>query len=118
MARFSATTALLVSLGLSAAPLVTRGETSSTEYSSDDSVPMRENVPLDENDLRMITLQVLEKHPLLSSSPGIKVAEAYRADPSTVQAHVIYYPHVESAVHPALERPSNGCRSGSPRARG
>ena len=97
MARFSATTALLVSLGLIAAPLVTRGETSNTEYSSEDSVSIGENVPLDENDLRMITLQVLEKHPLLASSPGIKAAEAYRADRSTVQAHVIYYPHVESA---------------------
>jgi hypothetical protein len=100
MARFSATTALaLVSLGLIAAPPVTRGETSNTEYSSEDSVP------LDENDLRMITLQVLEKHPLLSSSPGIKFAEAHHVftvthgQPvaSAVQAQVIYYPHVESA---------------------
>ncbi len=45
----------------------------------------------------MITLQVLEKVPILSSSPGIKFASAYRSHQSTDDADVIFHPHAESA---------------------
>lgn len=57
-----------------------------------------DNVPLSQEDLRDITAQVLAKHPLLSSSPGIKYAEATRIYRwSEDVADVIYYPHSESA---------------------
>ena len=54
-------------------------------------------VPLDESDLAEITSQVLEKNPLLSSSPGIKAASAQQSVRSTQIADIIYYPHAESA---------------------
>ena len=38
----------------------------------------------------MITLQVLERNPLLSSSPGIKFASAVRQEPSTDAADIIF----------------------------
>ena len=92
MAGFSARIALaLVISVLLAARLVAAGEASSTAYSLGDSVP------LDESELRRITLQVLEKNPLLSSSPGIKAASAQRSVRSTDIADIIYYPHAESA---------------------
>ena len=62
-----------------------------------------DKVPLAESDLRAITLQVLATHPLLSSSPGIKYAEAHRAGmtmpggTSFDTADVVFYPHAESA---------------------
>ena len=92
MAGFYAkiTLALVISV-LLAARLVAAGEASSTDYSLGDSVP------LDDSDLRKITLQVLEKNPLLSSSPGIKIASAQRSVRSTDIADIIYYPHAESA---------------------
>ena len=66
-------------------------EASSAGYSFGD------DVPLDESDLQDITLEVLKENPVLSSSPGIKYAEATRARGSTDMAGVIFYPHVESA---------------------
>jgi hypothetical protein len=60
---------------------------------------------LDEADLRAITLQVLERHPVLAASPGIKFASAHRGIriPSangvvgnTDSANVVFYPHAES----------------------
>lgn len=54
-------------------------------------------VPLDEEDLKDITLQVMQKRPLVSSSSGIKAASAQRSVRSTDIASVIYFPHVESA---------------------
>jgi len=54
------------------------------------------SIPLSEDDLQNITLQVLEKNPLLASSPGIKYASADSAGRST-DAEIIYYPHAESA---------------------
>ena len=92
MAGFSAIITLaLVIPGLLNAPLVAAEEASSADYLLGDSVP------LDDNDLQKITLQVLERNPLLSSSPGIKFASAQRSVRSTDVAHVIYYPHAESA---------------------
>ena len=92
MAGFSAkaTPALVISLLLSAR-LVAAGAASSTDYSLGDSVP------LDDSELRTITLQVLEKNPLLSSSPGIKFSSAQRSVRSTDVAFIIYHPHSESA---------------------
>lgn len=52
---------------------------------------------LDASDLQKITLQVLEKNPLLSSSPGIKFAAAQRSVRSTDIADIIYFPHADSA---------------------
>jgi len=92
MATFSARITLsLVFTVLLGIRLVIAGEASSTDYSLGDSVP------LDESELREITLQVLEKNPLLSSSPGIKHAAAQRSVRSVDIANVIYYPHAESA---------------------
>lgn len=92
MARFSATITLpLIFTVLVATRLVTADETSSADHSLGGSVP------LDESELREITLQVLEKNPLLSSSPGIKHASAQRSVRSVDIADVIYYPHAESA---------------------
>lgn len=68
---------------------------------SDDQPPDRypepDNVPLSQEDLRDITADVMAKQPLLSSSPGIKFAEADRIDESKDWAVIIYYPHSESA---------------------
>lgn len=93
MARFSATTALaLVISVLIAAPQVAAGEASYTEYSPGDSVP------LDESDLQEITLQVMQKNPLLSSSPGVKFVSAQRSVRSSIDiASIVYFPHAESA---------------------
>jgi hypothetical protein len=54
-------------------------------------------VPLSQEDLRDITAQVMVKHPLLASSPGIKYADADRIGESEDWATVIFYPHSESA---------------------
>ena len=73
-------------------PWVSADSRSSDDHSETD------NVPLSQEDLRGITAQVMAKHPLLSSSPGIKYAEATRIDRwSEDVADVIYYPHFESA---------------------
>lgn len=55
-----------------------------------------EDVPLSEEDLRDITAQVMAKQPLLSSSPGIKVADASRVWGEEF-AFVVYHPHSEEA---------------------
>jgi len=92
MARFSATTALaLVSTVLIAPPLGAEKDASQAEYS------LGASVPLDESDLQKITLQVMQKHPLLSSSPGVKFASAQRSVRSTDIASIVYFPHAESA---------------------
>ena len=54
-------------------------------------------IPLDENDLRVITLQVIDRNPLLASSPGIKAASAQRSVGTTDIAAIVFYPHAESA---------------------
>lgn len=65
---------------------------------SSDDPTKPDNVPLSQEDLRDITAQVMAEHPLLSSSPGIKFAQASRIDRwSEDIADVIYYPHFESA---------------------
>jgi hypothetical protein len=55
-----------------------------------------EAVPLPDDELRQITVSLLERYPQLAGSPGAKSASAYlgsqgRADVATV----IYYPHTE-----------------------
>ncbi len=69
----------------------------SADSQSSDNHSETDNVPLDPEDLRDITAQVMAKHPLLSSSPGIKYAEANRTGESEDWVVVIYYPHSESA---------------------
>ena len=99
MARFSAKITLALAIPvLLAARLVAAEDESS--------------IPLSEDDLQNITLQVLEKNPLLASSPGIKYASADSAGRSD-DAEIIYYPHAESAgmkeafqVHCQREMPS------------
>ena len=55
-------------------------------------------IPLSDADLRAITLQVLEKNPLLASSPGVKAAFASRGPGTTIEfADIVFYPHTESA---------------------
>ena len=81
-----------VGVALLHSPWVSADSRSSDDHSETD------NVPLSQEDLRGITAQVMAKHPLLSSSPGIKYAEATRIDRwSEDVADVIYYPHFESA---------------------
>jgi hypothetical protein len=54
-------------------------------------------VPLGDADLRAIRLQLVEKNPLLASSPGIKAAFTYRGPGTTIEfAHIVFYPHAES----------------------
>jgi len=92
MTRFSALTTLLLGISAQAAvPTPGAGEASSTEYRPGEAVP------LDEADLRDITLQVMQRSPLLSSAPGIKFATAQRSMRSTDIASVLYFPHSESA---------------------
>ena len=79
----------LIGLALLHGPRAGADEQSS-ERQKDDSVP------LSQEDLRSITAQVMAKQPLLSSSPGIKYAEASRWE-SEDFATVIYHPHSESA---------------------
>ena len=88
-----ATFALRIALALviSAPWLVVAGEAPETDYSLEDAVP------LDDSDLRAITLQLLDRNPLLASSPGIKFASAQRSDRSTDIASIVYQPHAESA---------------------
>lgn len=67
------------------------------DKSSDDR-PESDNLPLSQVELRDITAQVMAKQPLLSSSRGIKYAEATRiARWSEDVATIIYYPHAEGA---------------------
>ena len=92
MAGFAPRIALaLVISGLLASPLVSAAEAADGSYALGDAVP------LGEADLRAITLQVLERNPLLASSPGIKFASAQRSVRSTDIASIVYYPHAESA---------------------
>src|SRR5262245_31754481 len=58
---------------------------------------LNDPVPLDESDLRSITLQVMQKYPMLSSSPGVKFASAQRSVRSTDIASIVYYPHTARA---------------------
>jgi len=69
----------------------------SADSRSSDGHSETANVPLSQDDLREITAQVLAKEPLLSSSPGIKYANASRFGQSEDTATVIYYPHSENA---------------------
>ena len=55
-----------------------------------------EAVPLPEDELRQITVSLLEHYPQLAGSPGAKSASAYLSTPGrTDAATVIYYPHTE-----------------------
>jgi hypothetical protein len=54
-------------------------------------------VPLSESDLQQIAQQVMQKHPVLSSSRGVKAAHAQRSVRSTDVASIVFYPHGESA---------------------
>lgn len=92
MARTASIIALaLVIAGSPASRLFAAGDVTDTDYSLGDAVP------LDEADLRSITLQVLERNPLLASSPGIKFASAQRSVRSIDIADIVYFPHAESA---------------------
>ena len=66
---------------------------------------VEEPVPLSDNELRQITVDLLERYPELAGSPGAKVAVAYQGGSGTsVPAIVIYYPHVErGGVKEALQ---------------
>ena len=57
----------------------------------------QEKVPLSQQELRDMTDQVMAKNPMLSSSAGIKYAEAFRYRGDEVWAVIIYYPHTENA---------------------
>jgi len=59
-----------------------------------------EAVPLPDDELRQITLSLLERYPQLASSPGVKAAgvmdESGRGPDETVASYVIFYPHTET----------------------
>jgi hypothetical protein len=99
MDRLSASTVLaLVISVLFAAPRADAAEVSEPEYA------LGESVPLDDEDLKNITLQVMQKHPLVSSSSGIKHASAQRSVRSTDIANILYFPHTErSGVKQAFQ---------------
>jgi len=55
-----------------------------------------EAVLLPEDEVRQITVSLLEQYPQLAGSPGAKLASAYLSAPGgTDAATVIYYPHIE-----------------------
>jgi hypothetical protein len=67
-----------------------------------------EPAPLPEADLRQITLSLLQHHPELASSPGVKAAGAYLGGPGpTDGAYVLFYPHTET--HGVKEALQVGC---------
>lgn len=55
------------------------------------------DVPLQESDLREITVQLVSSYPELASSPGVKYYEAEQEVTGSVTAGVVYLPHAESA---------------------
>jgi len=59
-----------------------------------------EAVPLPDDELRQITLSLLERYPQLASSPGVKAAgvmdESGPGPDETVASYVIFYPHTET----------------------
>jgi hypothetical protein len=56
-----------------------------------------EAVPLPDDELRQITVSLLERYPQLASSPGVKVAAAPLGGPGkSVGTVVVFYPHAES----------------------
>ena len=68
----------------------------SADGQSSDDHTRPDSIPLTQEDLRDITAQVMAKQPLLSSSPGIKVADASRVWGEEF-AFVVYHPHSEEA---------------------
>jgi len=91
MSRLCSSATFAVAIALLAARAVIAGELPQADYSLGDSVP------LDDSELGAITLQALERNPLLSSSPGIKFASAQRSARSIDIADVVYHPHSDSA---------------------
>jgi hypothetical protein len=87
MARLSTLTAVALGASLLTAQLALAAEITPA---------LGDPVPLSEDDLRSITMQVMQKHPLLSSAPGIKHASAQRSVRSIDIASVVYFPHAES----------------------
>lgn len=81
----------LVGVTLLHCPWASADDPSSGRYAEPD------NVPLSQADLRDMTAQVMAKQPLLSSSAGVKYAEATRLGESEDWATLIYYPHSEIA---------------------
>jgi hypothetical protein len=56
-----------------------------------------EAVPLPADELRQITVSLLERYPQLAASPGVKVAAAPLGGPGkSVGTAVVFYPHSES----------------------
>jgi hypothetical protein len=92
MDRFFATAAYALVISASIGASLVAAATTSHEQPS-----LGASVPLTESDLQNITLQVMQKNPLLSSSPGIKFASAQRSIESTDIASIVYLPHAESA---------------------
>jgi hypothetical protein len=88
MDGLSAPTAFAISV-LFAVSLTDAVEASESEYA------LGQAVPLHDEDLKSITLQVMQKQPLVSSSSGIKFASAQRSVRSTDIANVLYFPHTE-----------------------
>ena len=83
---------LVAFIGLSVlhCPSVTADDQASNDFHQ------HESVPLSQDELRDITAQVMTKQPLLSSSPGIKYADAGRIWGEDF-AIVIYHPHSEKS---------------------
>ena len=58
---------------------------------------IEQEVPLTEAERLQITLSLLEQHPELASSPGVKAAGANLGGPGpTDGAYVVFYPHADS----------------------
>ena len=92
MFRIASFAVLSASIAVQAAmPIATASEHSSPDLT------IGQSVPLDSSDLNDITLAVMNRYPLLSSSPGIRFAQAQRSVRSMDIATVIYFPHTESA---------------------
>lgn len=104
MAGYSLTTLFPVSR-LAIAMVLLTGYASAGEQPCT-NVYTPETAPLEGSDFREIERQVLAEHPILASSPGVKVANIQRHTfrPGRESAYVIWYPHTSNAgVEEALQ---------------
>lgn len=91
--------------------------TLSAVAAADDSEPRADldvALELSASDRDAITMLLLQQYPILSASPGIKLAHRYRHYPSGESARVLFYPHSESrGIKSAIQA---GCARDTPQS--
>lgn len=91
------TTVLALAVSVFSLSISIAAPTLAADEPRDKDYQLGDTVPLDQADLASITAQVLQKHSLVSSAPGIKFAHAQRSVRSIDIASVIFLPHTESS---------------------